>query len=418
MRLIWGVVFIAGLCLTAHAGPVQDEVEKLANEAKQVLAAHQVTPVSAEKYAQCIFSLERAQGLLESAGDASSVLAQEVNSTLFWAKRFSTIEISNELAKLRGAKPEAGVARPVKPVSPPQKPVKTPVAPVANSMLPDAARLNAAQAAFHEADHFATQKKGDPFAVALRWFQVASNFSGTEYALKALEKAQEAHARSAASGQAAASAGSVAQDAGGALASKRMALEALELKAETPEIVILHTAEMLSEAYKYDEAIEQFKASIKVKDTISAESRLGYTYFKLAQTIQEKLLPKYKEADDAYAAAYQHAFKGTTNFRYFDDRSPELIAARRRIDELRKESDQIVINYVAAQACFEKILKLVPGGKDFDAAAYVGISMAKRHEAKFRAKVCLLDFLKEYKPGDIGEQITFEYCKSELERIR
>lgn len=414
MRLILGIIFISSACLAARAGPVQDEVEKLASDARQVLAAHQVSPVSPDKYAQCIFSLERAQALLESAGDASSVLAQEVNSTLFWAKRFSTIEISTELAKLRGAKPGAGVARPLKPVPPPQKPLKapvTPVAPAANSMLPDAARLSAAKTAFHEAEQFAAQKQGDPLAVALRWFQVAGNFSGSEYALKALEKAQEAHARSAASGKAAAA-------AGGAQASPRAALEALELKEETPEIVILHTAEKLAEAHQYEEAIEQYKASIKVKDTISAESRLGYTYFKLAQTIQEKLLPKYKEADDAYAAAYQHSFKGSANFRFFDDRTPELLAARRTIDELRKESDRIVINYVASQACFEKILQLVPGGKDFDAAAYVGISMAKRHEAKFRAKVFLLDFLKAYKPGDIGEQITFEYCKSELERIK
>lgn len=400
----------------AFAGPVDEEVSKLAHDAKAILAEHSNAPVTPARYAQCIFNLERAQSMLEGAGDSTSVLAQEVNSTLFWAKRFSTLEISNELGKIRkggGGAVAVESARPPKPVSVPIKPANAAPAPTATgAMLPEGTKLAAAKAGFHQAELFAKSRKGDPFAVALRWFQVASNFSGTEYALKALERAQEANARAASGKSASAAVGGNPREP-----SKRALMEADELKAATPEIKLLRDGEKAAENQQFAEAINHFKSSIKIKDTISAQSRLGYTYFKLAQSLQEKLLPQYKEVDDEYVQAFNGAYRNAGGFKYFDDRSPALVNVKRKIELMRKESDQIVINYVNAQACFERILKLVPEGKDFDAAAYAGISMAKRNEAKFRAKTYIAEFLKTYKPADVGEQITYEYCKSELERI-
>lgn len=415
-RIVYiAMIFAAGIF--AWAGEVQDEAAQLVQDAKEILAAHRVSPVAPAKYAQCIFNLEKAQRMLEGAGDTTSVVAQEVNATLFWAKRFSTLEISNELGKLRSGAPPMALPRTQKPppvVTPPKAPAVA-AAPAQKSLLPEADKLNAAKAAYHQAEQFAQKKKNDPFAVALRWFQVASTYSGNEYALKALEKAQEAHARSAASGKAI-SGDTAATGTRGP--SKRALIEAEELKSQTPEIEAMRQAEALAEEHKYPEAIEKYKASIKIKDTISVESRMGYTYFKLAQTSQEQLLPKYKEVEDEYSRAWIGAYRSVGAYKVFDDRSPALVAAQRKIDALRKEADSIVINYTAAQTCFERILKLVPDGKDFYATAYAGISMAKRKEAQVRARIYLADFLKEFKPGDIGEQITYEYCKSELDRIK
>src|SRR5438046_1527313 len=75
-----------------RADPVED-AKTLKEEALQILKANTEKSATPEEYASAIFKLERAQALLEAAGDNDSVMAQEVGSSLFWARRFSNVKV-------------------------------------------------------------------------------------------------------------------------------------------------------------------------------------------------------------------------------------------------------------------------------------------------------------------------------------
>lgn len=388
-KVFFSFVLLSVLGTSIVAG--EDATDLLA-DAKATLSAHRQSPAAPKVYAQCIYNLEKAQNLLESTGDSSSNLAQEVNSTLFWAKRFSNLEISNELTKLRAA---SG--------APKTSPKTAAVAkPAAQGTIPEAEILAKAKAAYEDAERFA-QANTDPFAESLRWFQVSSQFAGTEYALKALEKARDAQGR-------------LSADSADAKPS-RLKQEMVETKAATPEFDLLREGEKLEAAGKFDEALAKYKESVAIKDTIPVERRMGHVHFKIAQKVEEKLLPQYQAMDKEYSEAYQKAYELIGGNRYFNTRNPALVAAQRKLDALRKEADGIAAQAADAQACFDKILKLAPEHKDFDAAAYSAVSMSRRPTVKLTARTYIKEFLKNYAPTDGTEQITYEYCKSEFERL-
>ncbi len=395
------VALITALLIAAFSwvptGFAEDEVADLLAQSKATLAAHRDAPASARDYAQCIYNLEKAQEHLEKKNDSSSALAQEVNATLFWAKRFSNIEISNEIAKLRAA----GGA-PKMPAAPLAKtPASKPAAPGAS--VPEAEIITKAKAAFEEAERFSQSKASDPFAVSLRWFQVSSQFSGTEYAMLALEKARDAQTKLAAVNP------SAKQSA--------LAKEKEEVKAAVPEYDLLREGELLETAGKFDEALAKYLESVKLKDTIPANRHIGHVHFKLAQKVEEKLLPKYQTLDKEYATANKAAYENRGGNIFFNSHNPQWVAAQKKLDDLRKEADGITLHAASAQASFDKIIKLAPEHKDFDAAAYSAVSMSRRPTLKLTARSYIKEFLKNYTPADGFEQVTYEYCKSEFERL-
>ncbi len=390
-NVLFAFALLLARCTSIAAA--EDATDLLA-DAKATLSAHREHAAVPKDYAQCIYNLEKAQVLLENKGDSSSSLAQEVNSTLFWAKRFSNIEVSNELTKLRsvGGAPKTA-------------PKTVAVAkPAAQGTIPEAENLAKAKAAYDDAERFAQSNAADPFATSLRWFQVSSQYAGTEYALNALEKAREAQGRLSES---------VSADA----KPSRQGLERLETKAATPEFDLLRDGEKLEAAGKFEEALAKYKESVALKDTIPAERRMGHVHFKIAQKVEEKLIPQYQAMDKEYSEAYQKAYQVMGGNRFFNDRHPAWVAAKKKLENLRKEADGIANEAAAAQACFDKILKLAPDNKDFDAAAYSAVSMSRRPTVRLTARSYIKEFLKNYAPTDGTEQVTYEYCKSEFERL-
>ena len=240
--------------------------------------------------------------------------------------------------------------------------------------------------------------------MSLRWFQVSSQFAGTEYALKALEKAREAQTKLAS--------GDAGQGAPSALAKEKT-----ETQAASPEFDLLREGESLEAAGKFEEALAKYTESTKVKDTIPANRHIGHVHFKLAQKVEEDMLPKYQVVDKEYAAAYKAAYENRGGNYYFNARNPRWMAAQKKLDDLRKEGDGITLHAASAQACFDKIIKLSPEHKDFDAAAYSAVSMSRRPTLKLTARSYIKEFLKSYAPHDGTEQVTYEYCKSEFERL-
>jgi hypothetical protein len=109
--------------LSLWAGP-QEEAQTLKDEAVAILRSGSGLEVDPRLYAQCVVKLERAMDLLESGGAMDSELAQEVSAALFWARRFSTISIIDEVKRQRneGDSP----SRPSKPVDPPKVPANKP----------------------------------------------------------------------------------------------------------------------------------------------------------------------------------------------------------------------------------------------------------------------------------------------------
>src|SRR5262249_18323255 len=99
MRSLYLLLLILLSVPAVHADPGAD-AQKLKDDAMVTLKASANGKVSADEYAECIVKLEKAQAILEGAGDSNSVLAQEVNSSLFWARRFSNMEIAKAVEKL------------------------------------------------------------------------------------------------------------------------------------------------------------------------------------------------------------------------------------------------------------------------------------------------------------------------------
>src|SRR6185369_13523828 len=95
------------------------DAQKLKDEALDILKANATKQASAAQYALCIFKLEQAQSILDKSGDHDSNLAQEINTSLFWARKFSNTQVISELEKLRGGSPEP---QPVKKIEPPKPP--------------------------------------------------------------------------------------------------------------------------------------------------------------------------------------------------------------------------------------------------------------------------------------------------------
>src|SRR5437879_2836021 len=73
----------------------------LTAEAITILKDHANTLGTAEDYAACIFKLEKAQAIWESVGEGDLTEGQEAQAALFWAKRFTSPAVIDEVKKLK-----------------------------------------------------------------------------------------------------------------------------------------------------------------------------------------------------------------------------------------------------------------------------------------------------------------------------
>jgi hypothetical protein len=382
------LLFVA-LCVTgAHADP-QSEAKQLKDEALKILKENSTKTASAEEYATCIVKLEKAQSLLEGANDSDSALAQEVASSLFWARRFSNVDVINVIQKMRGKAP---MPVPVRRTPPPAaKP-----APGTPPDSPEVARAKEADKAFGDAQSFATSHHDDDYAVALRWFQMAGEYAGTDAALKALELAREAQKRHMAkSGTLQASA---------------------EESADLPAAA--KTSDGLVEHKQYENAIGVLRDAVKQDDTPLLRRRLAKAIFFRAQQIKDELKPKFDANNEDYKRAWNGAWRQTSIGRVFNPDDPGLTKVKRETASLLKESDGAMKLYQEAEINFKAILKAAPDNKDFEAAAYVGLCQSSRPFFKRQGQRTLEDFTKAYTPANDLERTLYEFCKAEIERIR
>jgi tetratricopeptide (TPR) repeat protein len=371
----------------------QSDAQKLKDEALDVLKANSARQASVEQYAGCIFKLEQAQAILEKAGDTNSALVQEVSSSLFWARRFSNIQVLAALDKLHGGK-----------ATPPPPPKK--VEPPKSADNPDEPPplLAEAKKAFTAAQGYADAHKSDDYAVALRWFQMAAENPGTDYALKALELARAAQSR---------------------FAAKTKTGVPEEALPDTPEMKLVKEGDALAEEGKYEESVALYLASLKAKDSLVAHRRLGHAYYMRAQHLKDELLPKFEAAEAERRAAFKEAYitvrmLGGSTRRRFNPNYPPLVEAQRQEAELGRQAQVSISYYDKAQDEFKAVLRLAPGQKDLDAAGHQALCLTVKGDmnARARGKMMLLAFLADYTPANDLERSLYEFCKTELDRLK
>ncbi|HYG76761.1 MAG TPA: hypothetical protein VEK08_17290 [Planctomycetota bacterium] len=391
--------FCTVLCLSflsqALMADAVGDVTKLKDEALEILKANSNGNATNAQYATCIFKLEQAQGLLEKAGDSSSALAQEVSSSLFWARRFSNVQVINELEKMRKGAPIAAMppkkAEPAKPVTKPKD----------DDDAEPPAILAEAKKAFESAQSFAQGRANDDYAVALRWFQVANEHPGTDYALKAMELARAAQAR---------------------FAAKTAKVPTQELP-DTPEMKLVKEADALVAQGKFEESTAVYLSSIKLKESQIAWRKLGHAYFSRAQQLKDALLPQFEANEKAWREARRNAIKTVRTLsgqrRKFDPNYPPLVEANKKQIELVKEANVAIAYYDKAHDAFKAVLRLAPTKKDLDAAAHQALCLTVKGDsnARSRGRQMIVSLLADYQPANDIERSIYEFCKTELARI-
>ena len=382
---------LAGRCC---AEP-EAEAEQLKNEAVAILKANADKETAPEQYALCLLKLEKAKALAEGVGKNDSTLSQEITAILFWARRFSNVQVLAALDKLKGTEaptPPAPKPPPPRKALEPQPQRNQAAAPVP----PEMAKMNTAAAAFAEAQGFAAARAGDDYAVAMRWFLMANQYPGTGYALKALEMARQARQR---------------------FAGKTVDEELPDGEEMRPA----KEAETFVAAGQYEQAIPLYRVSLKKKETVIVHKRLGKAYYTQAQQLMELLKPRLDAHFARYAAVWQGAWRtvgaGMFAHRAFEPNDPALAAWNRQYEQLRKESDVAQRGYQEAEQEFRLALKLAPDQKDFDAAGYVGLCQSVRPFFRLTGMQTLRDFVKNYTPVNDNQRLLYEFCKTEIDRL-
>ncbi len=371
---------------------------RLKDEALEILKANSNRQATPEQYAHCIYKLEQAQALLEKAGQDDTALAQEVSSSLFWARRFSNMQVISALERLRGGAVPPPPPPAKKKVEPPPKATQ----PDEPQMSPEAVAQAKAKDAFDVAEQFANSRSNDDYAIALRWFQMANEHPGTDYALKALELARAAQTRFSA----------------------RTAPVVEELP-NTPETDLLKEADALAARGKYEESFAIYQSSLKLKETLLGHRKLGHSYFSRGQQMKDELLPKldtaWKRVLKEWDAAYEiRTLSRGGTYRRFNPKYPPLVEAQRQHGELIRKAYQACDYYDKAQSEFRAVLKLAPEQRDFDAAGHIGLCLGVRGDPNYRdrARREISKFLAEYSPANDLERSLYEFCKTDLARLK
>lgn len=398
MRMLrFGSLFLVLVCAVLRADP-QSDAKQLKDEAIEILKANSSKAATSEEYATCIMKLEKAQALLDTANENDSPLAQEVSSSLFWARRFSNVDVIKALQKMRGNAPLRKTPAPPAPAAP----VVAAKGPAPTPEPPEVQRNRAADKAFAEAQAYAG-KSSDDYAIALRYFQMAGEFAGTDAALKALDLAREAQQKYlSAKGDATVTA----------------AVAAAETYPDSPEMAQVKQADSRVKAKQYEEAVKMYREALKQKDGSFTRRRLAKALFLRAQQMREELKPKFEAHAKDYQAASNGAWIRTPFGPQFNPDDRNYQRSKKEGQALWKESDASYKNFQEAENEYKALLKAAENGRDFEAAAYVGLCQCVRPFFKMQGKVTLEAVVKDYTPANDLERTLYEFCKAEIERVR
>ncbi|MCY3018418.1 MAG: hypothetical protein NTW87_05230 [Planctomycetota bacterium] len=342
--------FLAATCAWASA---VDDARKLHDEAEDSLRKMSGVATDPKAYAEVVRKLEKAQALLEEAAKTdpkgAEGLEQTVSAALFWARRFATVGVVRELRK-----PDARAPDP-----------------------------RAAEAAFRKAEEFERTHPGDDYAVALRWFQYADLYSGTDWSLRAHARALLAQARCEAAKK---SAAPQTEDA--------------KLIAEGSALLIKKDA---------DAALAKFEQAKKAADTVLVERRIGHAYLDMGYKARDEYAAQYLPLRTRYDEAVS---RGDT--RAAGGLRSEALAL---VSRLKPLEEQAVKCYDCAQAAFQRGLDLAKG-KDLDCEAHLGIiCFARSKSAQPRARVLLEEVIGKYMPGNDEERAIHEYSRTLLTKL-
>ena len=346
-------------CNYLFCGPV-DDARQLQNEAQDILRASSGSVADPKVYADAVRKLQKAQALLEQAtksGAGDDALEQSVSASLFWARRFCNMDVLRELDK-------GGTAQISKPVDP-----------------------NAAETAFKKAEEFEQTHKDDDYAVALRWFKFSSDFSGTDWSLRAIARARAAQARHQ------------------ALTAKKVSPSD-----QTEFQKLISAGELLFQLKKYDEALVQFMAAKKVEDKLPASRGIGNTYIELGHLARDEYAAEYLPLARQYQQAVAKKDKAAAI--RLSQEGKELVARLKPLEQ------KAVKYYEQAQAEFQHGLDLAKG-KDLECEAQIALTYFERgHEYSGQAKARIGDVIAKYNPANDEERTIYEYIRSLLKLLK
>ncbi|MBE7467460.1 MAG: hypothetical protein HS116_28635 [Planctomycetes bacterium] len=413
MRKHIGWLGIAAFTLAGVGAWAASEAETLKNEAVAVLKKGSGLSLDPKEYAECVVKLERAIDALDSSGQSESELAQECNSALYWARKFATIEIIDQIRKERGVKPVG--AAPATPATPPKKPdPPEEAAPAMPGGGPDAEKLADAKAKFDAAQRYAQSNTNDDYAIALRWFQVAEQAGGTDYSLKALAFAREAQLRYAQKQK---------PKSGDPIDGDPIGTDAKTPAPPPPGSPLEQGSALLAQG-KHEDAIKILAAAGVGSTDPELLRKLGQAYFTRAQQLKDELMPQYDKLGAEWKTAVKNATRITRTsrgvpIRRFDANNPEVLRVGKEIQTLNQNSAKALQYYDRAAESYKRVLNASKDKKDFEAAAHVGLCYSVRGDfnARMTGRRHLAAFLEDYKPANDLERTLYEFCKTEIARI-
>ncbi len=385
-RTALGVVLASLVVMPLLGAEDMEDAKSLYEEASETMRKSNASSVSPKDYATAMLKLEKALDILEKNGQNETTLAQDCASAHFWAGKASDIHILNELERMRKS---GGL--------PPRPPRQRKAASETDAAV-GLAGLEAddeAAKAYAAAESYAAEQKDDDFKVALRWFQVAGEYPGTIYSLKAIGAARKAQDRF--------------------MARTAMTTEALP---DTAEMKPVREGDALVLAGDFEKAISAYKNALKLKNTAVAQRRLGHTCFLRAQEIKDELFPKWMELRPKYLEAYQAAWQQVGNIKQFRDDYAPYTAARKEYLKLQQQLNRAFSYYQQGRWAFESVLKSAADGKDLDAAAHVALCFVAIPSERRQASAKLSAFIKGYEPKNDAERMLYAYCKIEMENLQ
>lgn len=360
-QLLKTMIVLALFLGISHAwGASIDDARKLKAEADETLRKASGMSADPKLYADAVRKLEKASDILEEIAKTNpksvESMQEELSSALFWAKRFANVQVADELNHTKKDTPTT--------------PVKAPEPAPAGDQ---------AEKEFHKAEEFEALHKGDDHGIALRWFQVADKYSGTDWSLRALQRAQEAQSRFRAS-------------------------QRSEKKDETPDAKLIAEGDALMQQKNPEGALKKFLEARKVTDTVLAERRIGNAHL----TIGYKGRNDYAKQYLPLQTRYQEALKRGARV--------EAEALKRQamdlVNRLKPLEDSILRSYADAQTAFQRGLDLAKS-KDLDCEAHLAILQFEKKN-RTAARPMLNAVLDKYPPANDEDRTIVEYCKSLL----
>ncbi|MCK6474856.1 MAG: hypothetical protein L6R28_24315 [Planctomycetes bacterium] len=401
------LVLYAGGAGRAHASALED-AQALQKEANQLLRQASQGETDAKVYAQAVFKLQKAEQLLEQAGGGAAVeqMQSEIAAAIFWARRFANINVIHELEKgdtgggtTPSTKPDSGKpadqpkepapepAKPAEPAKPPETPAPPPPPPPPPPPEPakpaDTKPVDekSAEAAYKSAEAFEGAHKDDDHLVAMRWFQVAEGFPGSEWSLRALAKAREAQAR------------------------VKAKLDAEKMATMSPDEKLIAEGDVLLNQKKYLEALRKYQDSQNLKNTTLAARRIGDTYLQVGFNLRDDFTPKYLELMRRFNEARSRGQAAVANG--YAQQARNLNAT------LGKD---VLHNYNQAMKSYEKGLSIAVGS-DLICELQIGI-LNYWMKRPGPAKSTITRALEKYQPKNDEERTVMESARTLLPRIR